>query len=78
MPCTAKKAEAARPEMNASGYRDVDIVITTRELGRMIREAGLDFKHLPEDSYDSPLAPVLAQPLSLVLPAVLWKLLCVR
>ena len=55
MPCTAKKAEAARPEMNASGYRDVDIVITTRELGRMIREAGLDFKHLPEDSYDSPL-----------------------
>lgn len=55
MPCTAKKAEAARPEMNASGYRDVDVVITTRELGRMIREAGLDFKHLPEDSYDSPL-----------------------
>ena len=41
--------------MNASGYRDVDVVITTRELGRMIREAGLDFKHLPEDSYDSPL-----------------------
>lgn len=55
MPCTAKKAEAARPEMNASGYRDIDIVITTRELGRMIREVGLDFKHLPEDSYDSPL-----------------------
>lgn len=55
MPCTAKKAEAARPEMNASGYRDIDIVITTRELGRMIREAGLDFKHLPEDNYDSPL-----------------------
>ena len=55
MPCTAKKAEAARPEMNASGYRDVDVVITTRELGSMIREAGLDFKHLPEDSYDSPL-----------------------
>lgn len=55
MPCTAKKAEAARPEMNASGYRDVDVVITTRELGRMIREAGLDFKHLPEDSYDSQL-----------------------
>lgn len=37
MPCTAKKAEAARPEMCDSGYRDVDIVITTRELGRMIR-----------------------------------------
>ena len=55
MPCTAKKAEAARPEMCDSGYRDVDIVITTRELGRMIREAGIDFKHLPEEQYDSPL-----------------------
>lgn len=55
MPCTAKKAEAARPEMNSSGYRDVDIVITTRELGRMIREAGLDFKNLAEDTFDSPL-----------------------
>ena len=55
MPCTAKKAEAARPEMCASGYRDVDIVITTRELGRMIREAGIDFKHLNEEQFDSPL-----------------------
>lgn len=55
MPCTAKKAEAARPEMCDSGYRDVDIVITTRELGRMIREAGIDFKNLPEENFDSPL-----------------------
>lgn len=55
MPCTAKKAEAAREEMCSSGYRDVDIVITTRELGRMIREAGLDFASLPEEAYDSPL-----------------------
>lgn len=55
MPCTAKKAEAARPEMCDSGYRDVDIVITTRELGRMIREAGIDFKHLSEEQFDSPL-----------------------
>ena len=38
-----------------SGYRDVDIVITTRELGRMIREAGIDFKNLPEENFDSPL-----------------------
>ena len=38
-----------------SGYRDVDIVITTRELGRMIREAGIDFKNLPEEAFDSPL-----------------------
>ncbi|MDD3395940.1 MAG: [Fe-Fe] hydrogenase large subunit C-terminal domain-containing protein, partial [Acidaminococcaceae bacterium] len=43
MPCTAKKAEAARPEMCDSGYRDVDVVITTRELGRMLREVGIEF-----------------------------------
>lgn len=55
MPCTAKKAEAEREEMCASGFRDVDIVITTRELGRMIREAGIDFATIPEREYDSPL-----------------------
>lgn len=55
MPCTAKKAEAVRPEMNSSGYQDVDIVLTTRELGRMIREVGMDFANLPEDVFDSPL-----------------------
>jgi NADH-quinone oxidoreductase subunit G/NADP-reducing hydrogenase subunit HndD len=55
MPCVAKKWEAQRPEMNSSGFRDVDIVITTRELGRMIREAGIDFKSLTEELYDSPL-----------------------
>lgn len=55
MPCTAKKAEAVREEMRSSGYQDVDIVITTRELGRMIREAGLDFASLQEEAYDSPL-----------------------
>lgn len=55
MPCTAKKAEAQRKEMCDSGYRDVDIVITTRELGRMIREAGIDFASLPEENFDSPL-----------------------
>ena len=55
MPCTAKKAEAARPEMRSSGYRDVDYVLTTRELGRMITEAGIDFKGLPEEKYDDPM-----------------------
>ncbi len=55
MPCTAKKGEAARPELSDSGYRDVDIVITTRELGRMVREAGLDFNTLGEEEFDSPL-----------------------
>ena len=41
--------------MNSSGYQDVDIVLTTRELGRMIREFGLDFGALPEENFDSPL-----------------------
>lgn len=55
MPCTAKKAEAVRPEMNSSGYRDVDIVITTRELGRMIKQTGLDFAKLEPEEYDAPM-----------------------
>jgi NADP-reducing hydrogenase subunit HndD len=55
MPCTAKKFEAARPEMAASGARDVDVVLTTRELGRMIREAGIDFRSLPDGQMDDPL-----------------------
>ena len=55
MPCTAKKAEANRPEMNSSGVSDVDVVLTTRELGRMITQAGIDFRTLPESSMDSPL-----------------------
>jgi len=53
MPCTAKKFEAARPEMNSSGFRDVDYVLTTRELAHMIRQAGIDFRSLPEEKYDS-------------------------
>ncbi len=60
MPCTAKKYEAARPEMNAASKfwnnpnieRDVDVVLTSRELIRMIREAGIDFANLPEETYD--------------------------
>jgi NADH-quinone oxidoreductase subunit G/NADP-reducing hydrogenase subunit HndD len=55
MPCTAKKYEAARPEMNDSGYQDVDYVLTTRELAQMIKELGLDFANLPEAGYDDPL-----------------------
>jgi len=53
MPCTAKKFEADRPEMRSSGYKDVDLVLTTRELGIMIRQAGLDFNSLPDEDYDS-------------------------
>jgi NADH-quinone oxidoreductase subunit G len=52
MPCTAKKFEAQRPEMNASGFRDVDYVLTTRELARMIKEAGIDFAGLPDEPAD--------------------------
>jgi iron-only hydrogenase group A len=55
MPCTAKKFEAQRPEMNGSGVRDVDVVLTTRELGRMIKQAGIDFESLPDDKMDAPI-----------------------
>ena len=53
--CTAKKFEAARPEMNQSGFRDVDAVISTREFARMIRNAGIDFANLPDEVVDNPL-----------------------
>jgi NADP-reducing hydrogenase subunit HndD len=53
MPCTAKKFEADRPEMRASGFKDVDYVLTTRELAVMIKQAGLDFRNLEEAKYDS-------------------------
>ena len=53
MPCTAKKAEAKRPELSANGVPDVDEVITTRELARMIRAAGIDFANLPDEDFDS-------------------------
>lgn len=56
MPCTAKKFEASRPEMNDSGVsQDVDYVLTTRELGRLIKQAGIQFDTLPEEKFDSPL-----------------------
>lgn len=52
MPCTAKKFEIQRPEMGHDGYRDVDANLTTRELARMIRQAGIDFVHLPDEEFD--------------------------
>ena len=55
MPCTAKKFEAQRPELASNGYPDVDVVLTTRELARMIREAGIDFTELPERHFDDPM-----------------------
>ncbi len=55
MPCTAKKFEAQRPEMNDSGVTDVDVVLTTREIVKMIKEAGIDFNQLPDEEMDAPL-----------------------
>ncbi len=54
MPCTAKKFETKRDDQNASGYPDVDIALTTRELARMIESAGIFFKHLPDEEFDTP------------------------
>ena len=53
MPCTAKKFEAARPELSDSGFQDTDYVLTTRELIRMIKEAGIDFANIPEEEPDA-------------------------
>lgn len=53
MPCTAKKFEADRPEMRSSGYKDIDFVLTTRELAVMIKQAGIDFRNLEPARYDS-------------------------
>ncbi|MCR4882732.1 MAG: [FeFe] hydrogenase, group A [Clostridiales bacterium] len=53
MPCTAKKGEAKRPELSVNGLPDVDEVLTTRELARMIRRAGIDFANLPDEDFDS-------------------------
>lgn len=53
MPCTAKKIEAAREELSAVGAPDVDAVITTRELARMIKSNGVDFLSLPDEEFDS-------------------------
>ncbi len=55
MPCLAKKYEASREEFAPDGVRDVDIVISTRELGDMIKEAGIQFSKLEDSCYDNPL-----------------------
>ena len=55
MPCTAKKFEVGREEMNENGHRDVDVSITTRELARMIERAGIKFNFLPDEEFDDPM-----------------------
>ncbi len=54
MPCTAKKFEAARPEMQVDGLPDVDVVLTTREVGKMIYDIGIDFPDLGDSDFDNP------------------------
>ncbi len=54
MPCSAKKFECNRPEMNSSGYKDVDYGLTTRELAKMIKEAGIYLPEMPKSHFDSP------------------------
>ena len=53
MPCTSKKYEAARPELSRDGMKDVDAVLTVRELARMIKTASIDFVRLPDSDFDS-------------------------
>ena len=52
MPCTAKKFEKARPEMEVEGLRDVDAVLTTRELAKLIKRSGINFNKLPDEEFD--------------------------
>ena len=55
MPCVAKKYDCSRPEMEVDGVRDVDYVITTRELARMIKQANIDFVGLEDSNFDDPM-----------------------
>ena len=55
MPCVAKKYECAVPEINSSGFRDVDAVLTTREVDRLLRLKWINVADLPEEEFDSPL-----------------------
>ncbi len=55
MPCIAKKYEAALPSEMTYGIRDVDIVLTTRELAKMLKEGSVDLRHMPEEDFDNPL-----------------------
>lgn len=58
MPCTAKKYETGRnKDMYSSGYKDVDVTLTTRELSRMIKQLGIDLVNLPESEPNSPMGP---------------------
>lgn len=53
MPCTAKKYEKDRPELSVNGLKDVDAVLTTRELGKLIKRSGINFTKLPDSEFDN-------------------------
>ncbi len=53
MPCTAKKYEKERPELSVNGLQDVDAVLTTRELGKLIKRSGINFVKLPDEQFDN-------------------------
>ena len=53
MPCTAKKAEKERPKLSVNGLKDVDAVLTTRELGKLIKRSGINFAKLPDEAFDN-------------------------
>lgn len=55
MPCTAKKFECNRPEMNGSGFKDVDFGLTTREMAQMIKEAGIHLPECEKSEFDDPM-----------------------
>ena len=69
MPCTAKKYECKRPELSKNGRPDTDYVLTTQELGRMIKEAGINFNAIEPEANDSPFG-IQVQVLYSELPAV--------
>ena len=75
MPCTAKKFEAKRDEMNSNGTsrNDIDISITTRELAQLIKQMNIDLLELEEEDFDDRLASQRVPALFSVKPAALWK-----
>ena len=55
MPCTAKKFEKERPQLQKNGIKDVDAVLTTRELAKLIKRSGINFAKLPNEEFDQDL-----------------------
>ncbi len=73
MPCTAKKFEAQRPELGVDGLSDVDAVLTTRELVKMLKSSGIHFEELEDSEFDNPLNSFRVQETYLAHQAELWK-----